>query len=92
MKTIGFAGAGNMACALGGGILASTGAEFEVLASDPSEAARARFAQETGGRTTDDLAGLAAVSDVLVLAVKPQIMPVVLADLARHLRADTIVV
>jgi pyrroline-5-carboxylate reductase len=92
MKTIGFAGAGNMACALGGGILASAGAEFEVLASDPSEAARVRFADETGGRTTDDLAGLAAVSDVLVLAVKPQIMPVVLGDLARHLRADTIVV
>jgi pyrroline-5-carboxylate reductase len=91
MKTIGFAGAGNMACALAGGILASAGAEFEVFASDPSEEARVRFARETGARATDDLVALAA-ADVLVLAVKPQIMPVVLAELAPHLGRDTVVV
>ncbi len=81
-----------MACALGGGIGAPGGEKFELLASDPSEAARARFCAETGGRAVVEASAVAAEADVLVLAVKPQIMPAVLAELAPLVREATIVV
>ena len=78
MQTIGFVGAGNMACALGGGIASASGASFAVAASDPSAEARDRFGRETGGVVFENLADLAASSDVLILAVKPQILPGIL--------------
>ena len=78
MQTIGFVGAGNMACALGGGIASASGVSFSVAASDPSPEARDRFARETGGMVFESLEDLVAISDVLILAVKPQILPGIL--------------
>jgi pyrroline-5-carboxylate reductase len=88
---IGFLGAGKMATALAHGWLASglTSAD-RLLASDPLPQAREGFAGELGLRTTADNRLVVTESDVLVLAVKPQTMKGLLAEVrqvvaARHL-------
>ena len=91
MKRIGFIGAGNMARAMGGGLEAS-GAAVALIATDPDVAARDRFVAETGGRAVAEVAEVLASTDVIVLAVKPQMLPVVLDRLAGNVRPEQIVV
>ena len=60
--TIGFLGAGKMATALAKGFIrAKLVARREIIASDPSEAARAAFAGSTGAKTTASNAEVAQV-------------------------------
>ena len=68
-------------------------AAADVTAADPSEAARAAFAQRVPGCQTT-ASGIEAVgnADLVLLAVKPQIMDSVLTDLAGHITADHLVV
>jgi pyrroline-5-carboxylate reductase len=88
---IGFLGAGKMATALARGwINAGLLKPAECRASDPVPAAREAFAKETGGTTGASNSEVVEASDVLLLAVKPQNMAEVLADIApvvgaRHL-------
>ena len=78
----GFIGAGKMATALIRGMLRGrVGDAGRSSASDPVEAARAALADETGVAVYDSNVRVAHESDVLVLAVKPQSMPHVLAQL-----------
>lgn len=92
-RTIGFVGAGNMASALIRGLLASAAWPKEsILASDVDESRLEHLAAETGVRTTTDNALVAGQSDVVVIAVKPQVVDRVLAALADHLRPETLVV
>jgi pyrroline-5-carboxylate reductase len=90
MSCIGFIGAGNMARAIGGGLKAS-GSSAALIAVDPDEPARTRFAAETGGRVVTDLDEVVAAADVLVLAVKPQMLAGVLAHIAGKVRAEQVV-
>jgi pyrroline-5-carboxylate reductase len=91
LPRIGFLGAGKMATALAQGWLAASLAQTErVLASDPVAQARQAFAAETGVRATDDNQEVVAASDLIVLAVKPQSMKALLAEIGpvvgpRHL-------
>jgi pyrroline-5-carboxylate reductase len=88
---LGFLGAGKMAAALARGwIDAGLAAPGHTLASDPVPAARDAFAGVTGARVTADNHEVVADSDLLVLAVKPQSMAALLAEVrpavtARHL-------
>jgi pyrroline-5-carboxylate reductase len=83
--TIGFLGAGKMATALARGFVrAGLVAAGQVIASDPSEAARASFAKEVGSKTTASNPEVAKFADVLVLAVKPDQVSGVLADIRDH--------
>ena len=79
-QRIGFIGAGQMASALGQGFV-KAGLASSLLASDPSADARGQFARLTGGRTTASNVEAATESDLLFLAVKPQIVGEVLAEL-----------
>jgi len=83
-QTIGFIGSGRMATALGRGCVDSgliTGSQ--VLAADPNEAARQQFAKQVPGtQLMADNRQLLAAADIVILAVKPQVMPTVLADFA----------
>jgi pyrroline-5-carboxylate reductase len=87
----GFIGSGKMASALIHGMIrAGTVAADRISATDPLPSARETLTGETGVASSADNAALARASDVLVLAVKPQVMPQVLAELrpavsARHL-------
>jgi pyrroline-5-carboxylate reductase len=79
--TIACVGAGNMAQSLLRGLLASGHPAAQLRASDPIAESRARLA-ELGVATYDDNAAAIAGADVIVLAVKPQ----VLGDVCAHLR------
>lgn len=72
---IGFLGAGKMATALASGWLQAGWATSATLAtSDPAAEACAAFAKATGVTPLEDNKAVVAVSEVLVLAVKPQNM------------------
>jgi pyrroline-5-carboxylate reductase len=89
---IGFIGAGQMATALAQGFIkAGLAAAAAVIASDPVADTRQRFTQVTGGQTTTNNVEAAAAS-ILFLAVKPQQMPAVCADLKGKIGTDTLVV
>lgn len=80
----GFIGAGRMATALASGIVeAGVASAQQIVASDPSEEVRTAF-QHTNpaARVTGDNLQVLAEADVVVLAVKPQNMAAVLAELA----------
>ena len=90
---VGFLGAGQMATALAvGWTRAGLLDPARARASDPFPAARAKFEQATGVTTAATNADVAAACDVLVLAVKPQVMALVLAELRPHLQPRHLVV
>lgn len=82
-----------MATALGEGFrragLVSGG---ELIASDPSPDARERFARATGGTAVNDNAEVVRQADVLFLAVKPQQIAAVAAELQGKLGPDLLVI
>jgi len=85
-QSIGFIGAGRMATALGKGCVASGLVPGRnVIAFDPSEAALEQFAEQIpGSRIAADNEQLLAQADVIVLAVKPQIVSSVLLDISQE--------
>ncbi len=83
--SIGFLGAGKMATALAQGFVrAGLVAARQVIASDPSPAARAAFAKAVGAKTTDSNPAVAKFAAVLVLAVKPDQVAGVLTEIRDH--------
>lgn len=80
-RKIGFIGAGNMATALAGGLLARGWNAADIALSDPGAAQLEAHARH-GHFTTSDNLELLRRSEVLVLAVKPQVMNAVLKPLA----------
>ena len=82
-RRIGFVGAGAMAEALAGGLLASGVGRERLLASDIDETRRQGFEARLGIATTGDNARVARGSDVVVFAVKPGAVASLLA-LLRH--------
>lgn len=82
-KTVGFLGGGSMATALVGGLVASGAVPADrVIVSDVKPERLAELADEHGVRTTTDNAELVAKADVVVLAVKPQVVDRVLGVVA----------
>jgi len=89
---LGLIGAGNMATATCLGIVhIGLLRADDILASDPDESRRRHFATKTGARTTADNLE-ACKAEVVVLAVKPQVVPTVLAELGPALGPDTLVI
>jgi pyrroline-5-carboxylate reductase len=79
---IGFLGAGRMATALAHGwVQAGLTSADRVLASDPLPQARAAFASPLQLPTTVGNLEVVAASDLLVIAVKPQTMKALLAEI-----------
>ncbi|QCF24794.1 pyrroline-5-carboxylate reductase [Hydrocarboniclastica marina] len=72
--TIGFIGAGNMASAIIGGMLAERFKPEQIWASAPDDRQLQSLAKRFGINTTTDNRHCATQADVLVLAVKPQVM------------------
>lgn len=80
---IGFIGAGKMGSAIIKGILrAGLVDRSQLAASDPIEALGKALVEETGVRFRKDNVGLVESSDIVVLAVKPQVMDSVLKEIA----------
>ncbi len=90
---LGFIGCGNMAGAIIGGILAENEVKADqICASDVSASAMQAVQEKYGIRTEEKNAVTAQWADILVLAVKPNYMEEVIADIRDALRPETIVV
>jgi pyrroline-5-carboxylate reductase len=92
--TIGLVGAGRMATALARGFVdAKLISPAAVIASDPTEAARAAFGGEVrGAKVVGENGAVVSHADVVILAVKPQQMQSVLAEIRGTIRGDALVV
>ncbi len=82
-NTITFIGGGNMAASLISGLVADGYDPKYILTSDPDGEKLANLAARYGIRTTDDNVSAVEQADILVLAVKPQM----LHEVASNLRA-----
>ncbi|MNZ31987.1 Pyrroline-5-carboxylate reductase [compost metagenome] len=89
---IAFVGAGNMAASLIGGLRAQGVPASNLRASDPGAEQRAKIAAEHGIEVFEDNASAVKDADVVVLAVKPQVMKQVCEPLAAHLSAGQLIV
>lgn len=87
-----FIGGGNMAASLIGGLRAQGTPAEAICASDPGEVQRTKLSTEHGIRTFSDNAEALTGADVVVLAVKPQIMRTVCEALASRLQPDQLIV
>ena len=85
-QRIAFIGAGNMASSMIGGLLAQGFPADRIRAADPAEACRASAAALGIGVSADNAAAIAD-ADIVVLAVKPQVMQQVLEPLASTVQA-----
>ncbi len=89
---VGFLGSGRMATALAKGWLrAGLVRADSCRASDPLASARHSFAAETGCSAVADNREVAAASGLLLLAVKPQSMPVLLEEIRPHVKNQLVV-
>ena len=77
-----FIGGGNMARSLIGGLVADRYPPDCIAVADPTPDQRDWLAQHFGVEVAEDNAALAATADVVVLAVKPQMMEAVCSGLA----------
>jgi pyrroline-5-carboxylate reductase len=92
-KRLGFVGSGNMGEALIRGLVqARLVPPASIAASDVRRDRLAQIQRQYGIRTTTDNAELIRESDVVVLAVKPQIMASVLRDAATELDGTKLVI
>jgi pyrroline-5-carboxylate reductase len=92
-KRIAVLGAGNMGTALLRGILASGwGRRGRLVASHPKAAKAAALRQELGIRVVASNLEAARTADIVILAVKPQILETVLSEIAPAISRDGLVV
>ncbi|KAA9129555.1 pyrroline-5-carboxylate reductase [Marinihelvus fidelis] len=87
-----FIGGGNMATALIAGLASENGPFEELRVADPSNDARERLAADYGVQTFADAAEAIDGVDVIVLAVKPQVMPLVFETLRGKVAPGTLVI
>lgn len=79
--TIGFIGAGNMARSLAGGLVADSYDRNAIILSDPDPERRSELAAALGLNVLEDNQQVAQKADILVFAVKPQVMRAVAEEL-----------
>ncbi len=89
--SVAFVGAGNMTGSMVGGLLGAGFAATDLAAADPLADNRERLA-ERGIRVSEDNREAVSGADVVVLAVKPQVLRQVCEGLAGRLTADQVVV
>ncbi len=91
-QTIGFIGGGNMAEALIKGLFAQRHPPDKILVSDPSPERQALLRDSHKVTVLPDNLAVAAGCRLLVLAIKPQMVPVVVPELAGMVTAEHLVV
>jgi pyrroline-5-carboxylate reductase len=84
---VGFIGAGNMARSLAGGLVKNGWDRSRLLLADPDAGQRQGVEQALGLRTMAENTEVAAAADILVLAVKPQVLGAVARGLAAVVQA-----
>ena len=93
MAKIGFIGAGNMAQAIIKGIItAAAYAPQDILVSDVRKDQLDMLNDQYGITPIEKNTDLASAVDVLVLSVKPQVMPAILAEINGCIKSDAVVI
>ncbi len=90
--TLAFIGGGNMATSLIGGLIQKGQPAEQIVVSDPLPESQQQLADQFGVRTTADNASAVSGADVIILAVKPQIMAAVAKPLATALAHKPLVI
>ncbi len=89
---IGFIGLGNMGSAMIGGMLSKGIADTrDIMGADSFPAATEKAAAEYGIRAAADNQTVAAFADILVLAVKPQMLSGVIEKMRNAIRKETVI-
>lgn len=92
-KTIGFIGAGNMASAIIGGIVKSKLVEAsKIIASNRSEGKLLNLKDQYGIEISINNIDVAKVSDILFLAVKPNMYENIIKEIKDYVKNDVIIV
>jgi len=86
-----FIGGGNMASALISGLANPPRSNLRIRVVDPNHEARARLEKTFDLETVTDPVTAIEGADVILLAIKPQIMSAVLADLSGHVQQEQLV-
>jgi pyrroline-5-carboxylate reductase len=87
---VGFIGGGNMAAALIGGLADKLVAGDHIHVVDPNAEALSRLQRQFGVSTASQVDAAIAACDVIVLAVKPQQMKDVAAQLKNHINSQLV--
>lgn len=87
-QKIAFIGGGNMAASLLGGLIADHYPADRLVVSEPTAERREWLEQQFGVQTTGDNHEAVASADVVVLAVKPQVLREVVGELATTLEGS----
>jgi len=90
--TIGFIGAGNMAYALVSGLVNSGFSTQNIKLSDTDEALLSLRADEFNLEVFTDNTKLATQCDVIVFAIKPQVLSVVCKELQEHISHNPLII
>ncbi|WP_419582834.1 pyrroline-5-carboxylate reductase [Thiolapillus sp.] len=85
-KTLAFIGGGNMASALIKGLIEDGIPPQNILVAEPDDQRREQLAASFGVRTVDDNSLAANEADILILAIKPQVLKAVATALAPALK------
>ena len=89
----GFIGLGNMAQAIIGGILSNgVASERDIVGYDPSVSARNRTAEKYNIAMADSNQSVVRQADILVFAVKPQILESVITETAPYVSEETLII
>ncbi len=92
-KTIGFIGSGNMGEALINGLIVSgSSAPDHIICSDIRGEQLERLYATYGIQTTTDNCEVVKQADIIIYAIKPQIMAQVLVETAKHLDMDKLII
>lgn len=91
-KKLGLIGCGNMSQAIIGGVVSSrTLLSEDIIVSNPSESKLKEAHDKYEIETTTDNMEVAKVSDIIILAVKPNKYPEVISEIKDHIRKNTII-
>ncbi len=92
-RKIGIIGAGNMARALVGGLLRGKHAKAsQLFASDHGEVKTKAFAKEFGIQTATNNRDIGQKSDIVILAVKPQVLERVVDEISRTITPKKLII
>ena len=84
-QRLGLIGGGNMARGLVGGLIKSGIEPKNIIVSDPDDRIRQALIEDFSVKTYAENSSIARVADILVLAVKPQVMQCAVEDIAETL-------
>lgn len=91
-NVVGFVGGGKMAEALISGLLRDTAIDTAQVVVCEIHPERAQYLRETYAIRSCDFGEIAERADIIVIAVKPQVVPDVIASLAPHITARHMVI